>query len=206
MSNGPDYSAENLRAAEALKREVESWVNREFNFIQLEVYEVMANHESSALFEHIDAPNPEDWAEEYAAENPEEIREEAEGFWQGSDEQFEEYDTVDEYIEGEYGSYAAFAQSEMRDAVEEFSEGRITEYYPMWNTLFECRDKWFADRLADAAKKVGLGKIEAFGPFNTTFFAMSAGHSFYGQYWIPMYLSVFPEKAKEWEGVDYSMV
>lgn len=172
-----------------LKRTVEKWVNRSFNFIQLEIYEKMAD---GYLFEYID-PIPLD----------------TESWWY-------EYDDRDNVIEV-YKSYG-FADRRTKEGKKEFTEYLETEYYeeiyqftnerhgnyPMWNTLFEFKDGHDWADWNEIIKEVGCGIIKNLEPFNTTIFMMSCGHSFYSAYWIPMYLRFFPKEGEKYKGVNYS--
>jgi len=60
----------------------------------------------------------------------------------------------------------------------------------------------------EAAESVGLGVIEntVSEHLNSTLFAMSAGHSFYSAYWIPLYLKLFESERKKYTNIDFSMV
>lgn len=217
-----DYSNENLQKASELKREVELWIDRTFNFIQLEVYEKMADN---YLFEYIDSPKPDYeeflndydlWSEfwdYYCEHNEFEKKDWEEEIQWAKDKADEAGQSLVEYLTTDADGNDLEDQSEMywfceeeneRD-FERFKESLQTDHYPMWNTLFELRNGDWPD-LTEAAKKLNLGVISRLHPFYDTIFIMSCGHSFYGSYWIPLFLEVYPEEKKKWEGVSYSMM
>lgn len=217
-----DYSNENLSKAQELKREVELWVDRTFNFIQVEVYERMAG---DCLFEYIEQPELDYeeflndynlWSEfwiyyfehcEIPEKDRQEEREYAEQKATEAGQSIFEYLTTDADGNdlGEESEIYWFCEHEHERDFESFREQHESDNYPMWNTLFELRRGDWPD-LTEAAKKLNLGVISGLEPFNDTIFMMSCGHSFYGSYWIPLYLEVFPEEKKKWQGVSYSMM
>lgn len=196
----------NLSQAKDLKEVVNDWVARTFNYIELDVYEIVLSHHGQDFWGVIEYPDEEDMRELFIAEEQSMVEDQAESFWQAS-ENMEEYDTIEEFIEGEYGGYYDFVVTHMEGEFERFATEENEGLYPVWGTLFEIRDTYDSRRITSAAQNVGLGVIRDFGSFNTTLFSTSAGHSFYSDYWIPLYLQICsPEQAKRWEGVDYSMV
>lgn len=188
-------SQENYRNASDLKHKVENWVNREFNFIQLEVYEKMADN---SLFEYIEPIEPDygeflnnyslhdEFWQEYA-ENNDLNESELKEFQDGDEELY--FEDLKEFCE-DHQNFESFVNER--------------ENYPMWNTLFEVRSSW--DKINEAAKNAGCGIITGLEPFNDTIFMTSAGHSFYSAYWIPIYLELFEDERKKYKNIDFSMV
>jgi len=173
---------ENYKLARELRDKAEAWINT-FNYIQVDVLELVAEKEGSSLVEYIVLPEitwedisdftgnykDEDWIMSQKEEFGEDV------------EDHPDYDRVRE-------------QEQERQ-------------YPMWNTCFEFKEKQYEDVIA-AAQEVGLGVIENLGDFNQILFAMSCGHSFYGSYWIPLWLKMpwNSREAEKYVGVKYDMV
>lgn len=168
--------------ANDLKREAEDWLDRTFNFIQLEVFEDVAEKEGTQLIEQVRSKEI-DWEDiaDYAGHY---------GDKKWIKAQSKEYPDIEDHPN----------YDDVRDQLQ-------NDNYPMWNTLFEFRNKP-GDKVIEAAIEAGLGVIEAFGPFNTALFATSAGHSFYSAYWIPLYLSLpwNDDVREKYKGVKYNMV
>lgn len=190
---------ENLDRAKELKREAEQWVDREFNFIQLEVYEVMAAHEGTMLIEQIQGEDEEGLLEDFAFDYGSEINEKAIEIFEALEA---EEATFDEWFEENRDEVIL---NEMEHEFEDFRNERENENYPMWNTLFEFRTEPPAEWI-EKAKTSGFGVIDAFGPFNTTLFVSGAGYSFYGQHWIPLYMRTIHGVAEKYKDVDFSMM
>jgi hypothetical protein len=49
-----------------------------------------------------------------------------------------------------------------------------------------------------------MGVISGLEDFNDIIFMKSAGHSFYGSYWIPLYLEFYPDEKQKYKGVKFS--
>lgn len=169
-----------------LKDNVENWVDRNFNFISLNVYETMAEN---MLFEYIQQQDItvdmlEDWL---YSQDIEELAEEFGQDWQDVDDiGASEYtqDIIDRY----------------RD---EILEGSSDENYPLWNTLFEWRSEPPQEFIENGIDS-GFGVIEGMDDFNTTFFVSGAGYSFYTQHWIPLYLKCIHGAAEKYAGINFS--
>jgi hypothetical protein len=88
--------------------------------------------------------------------------------------------------------------SEIEDAIQEIRDG----IYPYWGTVFHCDgiDK-------DLARAAGFLPFECEG-IGTCLGVAGCGYSFYGQHWIPLWLSLpWNDEARErFEGLDYSML
>lgn len=158
---------DNKELVHELKREVELWVDRSFNFIQLEVFERMSDN---MLIEHIHQPqidndSIEDWLNSSGIED--EVKQE-----------FIDYD-------GEHESEYAFDEPDHKlyedhkqmlfDYIKENYEDDLREYldndnYPMWNTLFEFKSSHVPDEWDSAIQNCGMSIIEGLEPFNKTIF------------------------------------
>lgn len=176
----------NYERARDLKDEVNIWVEREFNFIQLEVYEKCNEY----LFEHIRQEPVESFLDEYMYSLSEE----------------ETLDLIEDAVSNGFKDIKEYLTEEKEDDVREWvDENHYSENYPVWSTLFEFKseppESWIT-----AAQEVGLGVIDPQEAFKTTLFATSAGHSFYSSYWIPLYLAIFEQRRSYWANVDFSMV
>lgn len=151
---------ENFKKADRLKSIVNNWIERTFNYIQLEIYEKILGENFIEYIRSIDEPEREDYENE------------------------EDYNK---------------AFSEWED--------QTGENYPMWNTLFEFRSSVSED-LIEACIKANIGIIDKNDFFETTLFFRGCGYSFYGEHWIPLFLSLSwnEDYKKEFEGVNYSMI
>jgi hypothetical protein len=77
--------------------------------------------------------------------------------------------------------------------------------YPMWASCFEFRDTHYnSEEKTEKCLSVGLGVIAGLEDFNNILFMKSAGHSFYSTYWIPLYLSFYPEEQEKYKTVNYN--
>lgn len=174
-----------------LQNEVEQWVNRTFNFINLNVVEKMARVDNTELAELIE-------------ENYRDTDQNAIDFIdnEGLKSKYKTWTSLAE-AEGNESNPLAFV-NELHDSdFDDWQDKQQDDNYPMWSTLFEFRTS-NNDYYLPAAKKAGLGIINAFGDFNELLFMKSCGHSFYSAYWIPMYL-YWNERAKEeYKDIDYS--
>jgi len=195
---------ENYERARDLQKVVDNWVNKTFNFINVSVYERIAQNPiegeySSGLFEYIRQEPIEELVDDYLVDVNKETR-----------ENLKQEAKEDIFTDPEDN---ILSEDEFRQYLVECREEEIRDYYsdrenyPMWSTLFEIKDK-FNDRewFVAAAQKVGLGVIDPFDEFNTTFFMTSCGHSFYSAYWIPLYLEFFPEEREKYKSIDFSMI
>ena len=171
-----------------LKNEVENWVDRNFNFISLNVYETMADN---MLFEYIRSPEittheVEEWL---YTQDIEELAE----------EMGEDWKELEDVLGGSNPDYLL---EHYRDEIVEYHESS-DENYPLWNTLFEWRSEPPQDFI-DNGVESGFGVIEGMDDFNTTFFVTGAGYSFYAQHWIPLYLKCIHGAAEKYAGINFS--
>jgi len=191
---------DNYSRAKELKDAASNWVDREFNQIQLEVYEKVNEY----LFEIIRQEPPESLVYDYfhslTAEQVRDLK--------------KEIADVNTDIESEGLTPFEVTEEEIQEYLVEHREDDIREYhlesgadqnYPMWNTLFEFKSEPPAEWLTKA-QSIGLGVIEEQDVFNSTLFASSCGHSFYSAYWIPLYLSIFRSEQDKYANIDFSMV
>lgn len=68
-----------------------------------------------------------------------------------------------------------------------------TEHYPMWNTLYEAKDKYLGDKLlnsVDELYKIQIGVMQGGEDLNTLLFIPGAGYDFYQAHWVPLYTEV----------------
>lgn len=173
---------ENLKLAYELKRETEEYVDKNFNMVQLAVYEKCCRADEKELFEMIEQEDI-DW--EDIADH--------EGHY--GDEK---------WIEAQQEEYAEISD---HPAFESVRDNKEQNNYPMWNTLFEFKHEPSEEEI-QAARDAGFGVITGMEDFNTTLFARGCGYSFYGAHWIPFYLNIpwrsaFKDKYK---GVKYDMM
>lgn len=152
-----------------LKQLTEDFVDRQFNYIQVNVLEKMCD---GMLFEYISHDDPDYdeflnnydlWVEynEYVLEN--------------------ELDGEDDDIKKEWCK----EQSNFDD----WRMERENEDYPMWNTCFEWKENPTVEML-NAAREAGFGVIEGLDDFNTILFVSGCGYSFYGHHWIPLFINM----------------
>lgn len=196
-----------------LQNEVENWVNRTFNFIQLEVVNKFCDEQ---LYEYIVQPEPAsvflDWLDEQ--DNVEGIIKDYLVWSEMThrDAKLVEYVKMDSTVkksfiqvfgDDEWSGFVDWALAQYEDEINDF----ITEEenYPMWNTLFEFREGYYNND-SKTCMSVGLGVIEGLEPFNNILFMSSAGHSFYSAYWIPLYFALNETAREKYDGVDYSSI
>jgi len=172
---------ENLTLAYELKNLVSAWVDT-FNFIQISVLEAVAEKEGTMVMEHI---------------RQEEIT----------------FEVIADY-NGHYGDkkYIAKMKKECENVEdhEDFDsvrDQREQNNYPMWNTCFEFKRNESED-VIEAAVDAGCGIIEGLADFKQILFMKSCGHSFYGSYWIPMFLNLPWNKdlKEKYKNVKYGMM
>lgn len=173
--------SENLKLAYELKDLASKWVDT-FNFIQVDVLEAVAEKEGSSVIEHIrqDVITHEDIADHNGHYRDKK-------YITKLKKEFPDVEDCDDY----------------QSVLDQKQEAN----YPMWNTCFEFKQSE-SEEVIQAAVDVGLGVIEGLGDFNQILFATSCGHSFYGSYWIPLFLKLPWNKAlaKKYEGVKYNMM
>ena len=198
MTNIDTYGNDNVRRATELKRAVEDWVNKNFNFISLSVYQKLTG-EYGELLEHIRPISEEDAVEKFLdLVGEDDYREHLEGVAEDlecdpekvTDEELRTY-LIDNKID------------EIRDYL---YEGDPDDNYPMWGTVFEYRGGNASEEFIEKAQAAGFGIIERMEDFNTTLFVTGCGYSFYGAHWIPLYLTLFESEKEKWANVDFSCV
>lgn len=212
MENQATYESKQNEFAlkQELEREVKTWVDRNFNFIQVRVLEKMSDDN---LFEFIVYPSAEDIFEDWLNDcligekvldylSHHELDEE------DKLAKFNEYprpsiQTIkDVFGDDFYDYFKDWCLDVQQDDIDEFIYSN--ENYPMWNTCFEFRDS-FRNTGEDVEKilSTGLGVIRGLDDFNNIIFMKSAGHSFYSAYWIPLYLEFYPDEKIKYSGINY---
>lgn len=146
-----------------LTKAVNRWIDSNFNFIQLSVYEKCLDN---MLYEHIE-PIRVNYIEN------------------SKNETCIECGMVNDLVAENDYSNDVVCEDCYYDWV---SNNNYDDNYPMWNTLFEFRSNSMPDEWIEHAQNVGLKVINQNDYFNVTLFATSAGHSFMSAYWIPLYL------------------
>lgn len=192
-------------AIKELYSDVSRWVNSDFNYIDVSVYEKMAD---STLYDYIVQEPLNDYAKDFQSYLTED---EAKGWIRAFlDDRDDEETLYFKFIKQSKDNYAIDVLKQLysfyiiddltewllehkEDELREFSNDN--ENYPMWNTLFEFKSNFDSTQAnIEKAQAVGLGVIDGLEPFNLTLFAMSCGHSFYASYWIPLYLLMFHDE------------
>lgn len=212
MENQAVYESKQKEFAlkQELEREVKTWVDRNFNFIQVSVLEKVSDNN---LFEFIIYPSAEDIFEDWLNDcligekildylSHHELDEE------DKLAKFNEYprpsiQTVkDIFGEDFYEYFKEWCLEVQQDDIDEYIYEQ--ENYPMWNTCFEFRDSFRnTDEDVQTILSVGLGVISGLDDFNNILFMKSAGHSFYSAYWIPLYLEFYPDEKIKYSGINY---
>lgn len=198
MSQIDTYGTENVRNATELKRVVEDWVNKNFNFIHFDVYQKVAG-EYGEIIEYIRPISDLEAVEKFLD-------------WIATDDYREHLAEAAEDLdcdpsavsEEELTSY--LLENKIDQIRDYLQEGDPDSNYPMWNTVFEYRYNNPSEEFVEKAQAAGFGIIEGMDLFNTTLFVSGCGYSFYGSHWIPLYLSLFESEARKWANVDFSCV
>jgi hypothetical protein len=202
-----EQEQQNYEKARELQRIVERWVDETFNFLKVSVVERIAENPvpnsgdyASCLFEHIRQESINDLVDDYLIDidvkTKEALKQEA------KEELFLEPEN--EILSDK--EFRLFLIEEKEQEIREYYEDR--ENYPLWGTVFEFKER-APEHWLEKAQSVGLGVIESFDEFNHSLFMTSCGHSFYGSYWIPLYLSIFRQyndNLAKYANVDFSMV
>jgi hypothetical protein len=162
-----------------LQATVEQWINRSFNFINLQNVEKVLENQ---LFDYIEPNQTEAIANAFLLD----------------------YKHMKEYekVKDEYSNALDYVQEQFEDEFQDYTE---TDNYPMWNTLFEFREKP-SEKVLEAAIRAGLGVICESDYYNAMLFVRGAGYSFYSAHWIPMYLELPWVDASKFKDIDYSHV
>jgi len=192
-----------------LETEIQKWVNRTFNFIQIEVVEKFCDN---TMMEYIVHPDVEDAVSDWLQDRKDE--ELISEFFEATDKELD----IQKYIDCEGTIESSFRKSYSDDTWDEYLgwlsenyQDDIQEYiyeqenYPMWNTLFEFRDSMYNNEIKNCME-VGLGVVEGLEPFNNMVFMTSCGHSFYSAYWIPLYFALNNNAKEKYKGIDYSSI
>jgi hypothetical protein len=95
--------------------------------------------------------------------------------------------------------FSDYIKEQHSDKIED--ELNQSENYPMWSTCFEFRHEPSEDTI-QAAINAGFGVIEGLDDFNTLLFVSGCGYSFFGAHWIPMYLNLPWNEDKRKEFAD----
>jgi hypothetical protein len=179
-----------------LYNKVDAWVNT-FNWLQLEVLE---KYTDNMLFEYIKQKtlSIEEYLQNLTAKELKELHTDFNAEM-GIYKNEEEEEFLTELREEDKEDFITWVEENKGDEIRENNE---RDNYPMWNTLFEFKHGVNKEWL-EKAQAVGLGVIEH-EDFNPILFMMSAGHSFYSSYWIPLYLAIYEDEAQKYAGVNYS--
>jgi hypothetical protein len=207
---------------EELKRELETtihlWVERTFNFIQVQVLNKYLDCDGKSLVEYIRYPSTEDVFEDWL-NDCNEMEKVAEFFSENITVNMQDFDMFQTKYESiEDTMINSLTECFGVEAFEKFKEWCLIKYeddifeyideqenFPVWNTCFEFRDSFYnSEEDVQKCISVGLGIIEGLDDFNNLVFMTSCGHSFYSAYWIPLYFKLFPTQAEKYEGINYS--
>lgn len=199
-----------------LETSVSNWVEKTFNYIQVNV---LNKYCDDALYEYTLYPTLEDTFDDWLENCDVEIKIRD---WIDEDTDV----SIDSKLIDKWASSVLNGKS-YRNAfddifgkenwaelkkwgVEKYGDD-ISDYiyeqdnYPMWNTCFEFRDTYYnSEQNTEKCLSVGLGVIAGLEDFNNILFMKSAGHSFYSAYWIPLYLSFYPEEQEKYKSVNYN--
>jgi len=205
--------------AEELYDKVNLWVDRSFNFIQLNVVEKYCHSSDDYLIDKIRQLSVDDVVDDWLLEvnhinKLNEFVEHSKDDFYISVNDFTEYvkdkpyynlkdSFVKVYTEEIWELFKEWCKDEYSDDIEDYISDM--ENYPVWNTLFEFRDS-FRNNEEDIERfmSLGFGVITDLDDFNVMLFMTSAGHSFYSAYWIPLYLELYPDEKEKYSGVNYS--
>lgn len=193
-----------------LEQKVHDWVNRQFNFIGLDVVEKVAD---DMLVDYIAQPDFKEMVIDYLDDCDEVTIIEDYCDTTGIDNKQERIDkyvaykgTIEESftacIDEDYDGFLSFTENEYNEDIQEYIDEQ--DNYPMWSTLFEWRDSYYnSQNTTDVVISKGCGVIEDLEGFNNLIFMKSAGHSFYSSYWIPIYLELFPDEEEKYADINY---
>lgn len=165
------YSTVNMLLANEVQRLASNWVQT-FNYIQIDVLELVAQKEGGSVSEYI---------------RHDEIT------WS---------DIADHEGKAGDKKWIKAQQKEYPDIKDhpsyyEVEDQQLQDNYPMWNTCFEFKTNE-SETVLQAAIDAGIGVIEGLGDFNQILFFRGCGYSFYGQHWIPLFLNLpWNENLKE---------
>lgn len=174
-----------------LKQRVSQWVDREFNFIQLDNFQTVLKANDFELYDII---RQKDWLFEFWLENMhgQMLTEFVQHF-----DSFAETDVNNtfECFQNFQDDFWEFIEQNYPHEYESFQNDRQHQNYPMWGTIFEFRHEP-PEELIEACVNAGFGVIESCEHYNTSLFVSGAGYSFYGAHWIPAYLEYYDRDGK----------
>ncbi len=195
-----------------LKQTVESWVDRSFNFLSLEVVEKMSDNnlhdfivqpdKNLYLFEYLDDCDETILILDYCQQN--DIDDEDERIFKYIRCEGTIKESFIECIDEDWDGFCDFVLEEYESDIEDFISEQNDENYPIYGTCFEWRDSYRNEQeTTDKVLSLGCGVIDGLEPFNNMMFMTSGGHSFLSAYWIPLYLSLFPSETEKYSGLNY---
>lgn len=196
MTQIDTYGADNIRRANELKEVVNDWYLKEFNQINMSVYDRLSE---GCLFEFIrpisDQAAVDRFSDIVNSETEDEFK------VQACEHCFCDKNQLSEI---EFENY--LLNERLDDVRSYLSEHDDNDHnYPMWCTLFEFRCEP-SEELIGLAQAAGFGVIEGLDDFNTTLFVAGAGYSFMGAHFIPLYLSYFTYEKEKWANIDFQCV
>lgn len=192
-----------LDKAQELKRLASDWVERTFNHVPLATLEKLTDKQ---LYEYI---------------TPEALSEFRADWWDGLEDD-NKADILEEFNPGRYTqmplnnplkveAFCEWLDENKEQEMREWRDESGHEEYPMWGTCFEFKYST-SEEIKSAAQAAGFGLIEGgerdLEDYNTILWVGGCGYSFYGQHWIPLFLSLpWNEKLREeYAGVEFGMM
>lgn len=185
-----------------LRREVEIWFERTFNYIDQEVMK-SSYGEDYHLYQEKILDKTERWLKDYwlydiQNQNKQDLidsyiqennlsKKESKAFKNLSDDEILEHEDFIEWLK------------EQRE-FESYLDDKRDDNYPMWNTLFEFRHQPSQEQI-DILMDSNLVVIEESDYFNVTIGVAGAGYDFYDAHWIPLYLSFYEDRKKFYEPI-----
>lgn len=186
----PDYHT--------LRREVEEWFHRTFNYINIDVLRTMSDLDPG----HLDIRYPEEmWIKENYIYNI------SDSDRQQLLEEYFDFECVDEDDRNDFLNLSTEEQINDyefslwifdNDKFESYLNDRRNDHYPMWNTCFEFKERP-SEEIIQVFMDKSLVIIEETEHFNTAIGVAGAGFDFYDSFWIPIYLNLpYNEDIKEY--------
>lgn len=198
----------NLSLEHELEQAVNLWVDRSFNFIQLNVLE---KYTDNSLHNYIRPISEDDVFEDWICQMN--ILQLIQTWTEDEDVEIDfltanvssKSDFISCFGDEHWESFENWCKSNYESDIQEYTD--TLDNYPVWSTVFEFRDS-FRNNEEDIQRciNMGLGIIEGLDDFNLIVFMTSAGHSFMSAYWIPLYLEFFPDEKIKYAGIDYSHI
>lgn len=186
------------RDAHEIKRDAYQWVERSFNFIQLEHLQTIIGADS---FHECIRPKADDicaehvWIEYLDEDDKKEVVFECSALLNDESKVFKalmlkvnetNFEDLPSLINCEEDEFFQAIREQNEDAYWDKMHG--DDNYPMWNTCFEFKEN-VSQEIVQAAINAGFGVIEH-EDFNPILFVSGAGYSFYSSHWIPLYLQL----------------